>query len=127
MIIDDNRKPFEDALADPANTFLLVFGESNPLAVKIHDMASDSNVVEDSNKAVVFKNVSVLTDDEKKAWFGGEDKYTMLSKCKSDLPNQLPTPHCRKVVEQNLLTALCAQGVPSQRKIPIAFGKADAA
>ncbi len=125
MVIDSDRTEFDAALEDPGNVFLLVFTENSPLARKVHDMASDPNIVEDWYIAVLFRDMSVLTDDEKKAWYGSDEKYTTLSKHKPNLADAFPTPHNRRIAGQAELSTLCSDGEPSPRIIPIPFGVAE--
>jgi len=119
MIITTNRNEFDDALSNTENTFLLIFGQEDKTAQKIHELASAPKAIEAWNIAVLIGGMAMLDAGEKAAWYKDSTHCTLLSK--PDANGQ------RKVVEQIAFADLCTKGVVSTRKISAAFGRADAA
>lgn len=120
MIITTDRKSFDEALKAPDKTFLILFGQNNRTALRIHELASNPDSVEDCNAVVLIENLDLLRADEKAAWYKDDVYCTTLSR--PDAGDQ------RKVVEQISFTTLCTpKGDVSMLKINAAFGRADAA
>ena len=117
MILTVDRTTLDEALSDPTNTFLLLFGQNNSLAIKIHTHASDLDAVEDWNKVFLIENIDLLNAVDKTAWYKDDNSYTTLSK-----PNR---EGIRKVVEQLGLDNLCTNGEGDAFKIGKAYKRAD--
>lgn len=120
MIIATDRSEFNKALAVKKYDFLLLFGKNNALAKSIHDEAV--LCAEEWNNPVLFEDLTVLTPEEKAAWYKDDATYSTLSRLK-----KRGTESKRIVVEQLPLTNLCEAGIPAAQKIQGAFGRADAA
>lgn len=120
MIITTDRSSLDEALKGPDNTFLIVFGQNNKTAQKIHEHGSDPDAIEEWNISVLIENLDVLSAKERAAWYTDDTHCTTLSRPKDNGK--------RIVVEQIEFDELCApKGNVSTRRINAAFGRADAA
>jgi hypothetical protein len=113
------RADLDALLADPKNSFLLLFGKENDLAQAIHDKTKTC-VSQKWRITVLIEDVTLLKEDEK-SWFKSADQYTTLAP-------KATSAGKRRVVEQKTLSELCdPPPTPAARKIQAAFARADAA
>ena len=117
MKIDSDRSELDNALKDPRNTFLFLFGDPNTVAEQIHNKAV-AVITDDDRKTFWIAKPEILIESERTDWYKDNDLYTMLSAADDGVT--------RKVISPKPLTGLCMpSGDPSVRSIKAAFADAE--
>jgi hypothetical protein len=115
MIITQDRSKFDALLKDPANVFMLLFGQANPAISKLHDKAAQA-ITEPYRKMVWVADLSVLSAAEISGWTPTDDCYVIL-RATSDGKGWRVA--CRKPVSDLLQSS----GEPASRKMRSAFSE----
>ena len=108
----DEKIELVDAFANPKNTVLLLFTESNPVISQIHEKAME--VISDPDWKIFWvADNTLLSDKEKQDWYGAENQYVTLS-CMDDSGE--------RTKKTGAVSSLCmSSGKPSVISIKKAF------
>lgn len=79
MILTDDRSKLDKACADPKTTVLVLSGTEGSRAETIHKCMEEGGW-EPWYRWFLITDLLLLTDNEKKSWFGGDnqDRYAVL-------------------------------------------------